>query len=65
MRAGSTLEFKVANGLVKRLDVYTLQVSIKEKYLRVTDNSGQTISLETKNESELIELFQAFDMFGC
>ena len=40
MRAGNTIEFKISNGLVKRLDVYTLRASFKEKYLRVTDNFG-------------------------
>lgn len=40
VRAGNTLEFKVANGLVRRFDVYTLRVSLKEKYLRVSDNFG-------------------------
>lgn len=40
VRVGSTLEFKIANGLVKRLDVYTLQISFREKCMCVTDNFG-------------------------
>lgn len=55
----------MSNGLVRRLDVYTLRVSFRGQGLRISDNFGQSVLLETKNENELLDLFQAFDLFGC